>query len=194
MSPRFIKVTCYSGDHAVPNSKTKKVAKKASKNVTKKAATKVISGKTPKPKTSTKSVDRKPSKPKLLSSSNPQIAKGYGDAPVQEYIAAMPGWKRDVGIKLDELIVKTVPKVYKAVKWNSPFYGFEDEGWFTSFYCYTNYVTVTFFRGLSLKPIPEGESKHKDVRYLKIFEDKPFDEDQFVAWIKQAVKLPLEVL
>jgi hypothetical protein len=174
--------------------KSAKTAKNASKKAPSKKTTKTTSVKTPKSASSAKSSAKKPSTTKLLSSGNPQIAKGYGDAPVQDYIAAMPGWKKDVGIKLDKLIVQNVPKVYKGVKWNTPLYGFEGEGWFTSFYCYTNYITVTFFRGLSLKPVPEGESKQKDVRYLKIFEDKPFDEEQFVSWIKQAAKLPLEVL
>lgn len=134
----------------------------------------------------------KSAKPVLLSSGNPQIAKAYGEAPVQAYIAAMPGWKHKVGVRLDALIVRTVPNVSKAVKWNTPFYGFEDEGWFVSFYCFTRYITITFFRGTSLAPVPPGESKHKEVRYLKIFEDIPLDEAQFVDWVKQASKLPLE--
>ena len=110
-------------------------------------------------------------KPALLSGGNPQIAKGYGDAPVQAYIAAMPGWKSDVGRRLDALIERTVPGVRKAVKWNSPFYGVEDQGWFLSFHVFTKYVKVAFFRGASLRPLPPGESKHKDVRYLDIHED-----------------------
>ena len=125
----------------------------------------------------------------LLSGGNPQIAKGEGDAPVQEYIAAMPGWKRDVGKRLDALIVRTVPKVRKAVKWNSPFYGVEGKGWFLSFHVFTRYVKVTFFKGTSLRPVPPGASKHKDVRYLDIYEDE-FDEAQVAKWIKQAAKLP----
>jgi hypothetical protein len=132
-------------------------------------------------------------KPVLLSGGNPQIAKGYGDVPVQAYIAAMPGWKRDVGRRLDALIVRTVPGVRKAVKWNSPFYGVEDEGqgWFLSFHCFTKYIKVTFFRGTSLRPVPPGPSKHKDVRYLDIHEDE-LDEAQFAAWVKQANQLPGE--
>jgi hypothetical protein len=132
-------------------------------------------------------------KPVLLSGGNPQIAKGYGDAPVQAYIAAMPGWKRDVGRRLDALIVRTVPGVRKAVKWNSPFYGVEDEGqgWFLSFHCFTKYIKVTFFRGTSLRPVPPGPSKHKDVRYLDIHEDE-LDEAQFAAWVEQANQLPGE--
>jgi hypothetical protein len=130
--------------------------------------------------------------PPLLSGGNPQIAKGDGDAPVQAYIAAMPGWKRDVGRHLDMLIVRTVPGVRKAVKWNSPFYGAEDQGgWFLSFHCFTKYVKVTFFRGTSLRPLPSGESKHKEVRYLDIHEDD-LDEPQLVDWVKQASRLPGE--
>ena len=152
-------------------------------------------------KTSTKStkVARKPAakpasaKPVLLSGGNPQIAKGYGDAPVQAYIAAMPGWKRDVGRRLDTLIARTVPGVAKAVKWNSPFYGVEDGIWFLSLHCFTKYIKVTFFRGLSLRPVPPGASKHKDVRYLDITEDQ-LDEAKFVSWVKQASKLPGERL
>ena len=132
-------------------------------------------------------------KPVLLSGGNPQIAKGTGDGPVQAYIAAMPGWKRDVGRRLDALIVRTVPGVAKAVKWNSPFYGVEDGVWFLSLHCFTRYIKVTFFRGLSLRPVPPGASKHKDVRYLDIYEDQ-FDETQFVAWVKQASRLPGERL
>jgi hypothetical protein len=128
----------------------------------------------------------------LLSGGNPQIAKGDGDAPVQAYIAAMPGWKRDVGRQLDMLIVRTVPGVRKAVKWNSPFYGVEDQGgWFLSFHCFTKYVKVTFFRGTSLHPLPSGESKHKEVRYLDIHEDE-LDETQLLDWVKQASQLPGE--
>ena len=131
-------------------------------------------------------------KPVLLSGGNPQIAKGYGDAPVQAYIAAMPDWKRDVGRKLDALIVRTIPTVQKAVKWNSPFYGMEKDCWFLSLHCFTKYVKVAFFRGASLRPLPPGESKQKDVRYLDIYEDGPFDEAQLVSWVKQASKLPGE--
>ena len=134
----------------------------------------------------------KAAKPALLSGGNPQIAKGYGDAPVQAYIAAMPGWKRDVGRRLDALIVRTVPGVRKAVKWNSPFYGIEDGVWFLSFHVFTKYVKVAFFRGASLRPVPPGESKQKDVRYLDIHEDDPFDEAQLAAWVKQASQLPGE--
>jgi hypothetical protein len=131
-------------------------------------------------------------KPVLLSGGNPQIAKGYGDAPVQAYIAAMPGWKRDVGRRLDALIARTVPGVRKAVKWNSPFYGVEDQVWFLSFHCFTHYVKVAFFRGAQLAPIPPGESKQKDVRYLDIHEDDELDEAELAAWVKQAAALPGE--
>jgi len=137
---------------------------------------------------------RKAAKPKLLSGDNPQIAKGEGDAPVQKYIAAIPGWKRDVARRVDALVVRTVPGVRKAVKWNSPFYGVGEEGWFLSFHCFTKYLKVTFFRGTSLRPPPPGESKHKEVRYLDIYEDEPLDEAQFTAWLKQASRLPGEKL
>jgi hypothetical protein len=112
---------------------------------------------------------------------------------VQAYIAAMPGWKRDLGRRLDALIERTVPGVRKAVKWNSPFYGVEDHVWFLSFHCFAKYIKVTWFRGTSLRPVPLGASKHKDVRYLDIHEDD-FDEAQFVAWVKQAGQLPGERL
>lgn len=127
----------------------------------------------------------------LLSGGNPQIAKGYGDAPVQAYIAAMPGWKRDAGRRLDALIVRAVPGVAKAVKWNSPFYGVEDGVWFLSFHCFAKYIKVTFFRGAALRPVPPGASKQKDVRYLDIYEGQ-FDEAQFADWVKQASRLPGE--
>jgi hypothetical protein len=130
--------------------------------------------------------------PRLLSGGNPQIAKGYGDEPVQAYIAAMPGWKRDVGRHLDALIVRTVPDVSKAVKWNSPFYGIEDQGWFLNLHCFTKYVKVTFFRGASLRPPPPVESKYEEVRYFHIHEDDEIDEAQLTDWVKQASELPGE--
>jgi hypothetical protein len=145
-------------------------------------------------KTAAKSKSRKVAEPVLLSGGNPQIAKGDGDAPVQAYLAAMPGWKRDVGRRLDELIVRTVPDVRKAVKWNSPFYGVEGQGWFLSFHCFARYVKVTFFRGTSLRPVPPGESKTQDTRYLDVHEDDQLDEAQFAGWVEQASKLPGEVL
>ena len=129
-------------------------------------------------------------KPTLLSGGNPQIAKGDGDAPVQAYIAAMPGWKSDVGRRLDALVTRTVPDVNKAVKWNSPFYGVEGQGWFLSVHCFTKYVKVAFFRGASLRPVPPGESKSKDVRYLDIHEDDQVDEGLLTSWIRQAAELP----
>jgi hypothetical protein len=127
---------------------------------------------------------------KLLSGGNPQIAKADGDAPAQAYIAAMPGWKSDVGRRLDALIERTVPGVRKAVKWNSPFYGVEGQGWFLSYHCFTKYVKVTFFRGASLHPLPPGPSKDKDTRYLDIREDDRFDEDLVASWVRQASELP----
>lgn len=135
----------------------------------------------------------KKAEPKLLSGGNPQIAKGYGDEPVQAYIAALPGWKHDLGARLDALIVKAAPGVKKAVKWNSPFYGVEDGVWFLSFHAFTKYMKVTFFRGDALKPQPPGTSKQEAVRYCDIHEGK-LDEKQFTAWVKQASKLPGEKL
>jgi hypothetical protein len=126
----------------------------------------------------------------LLSGGNPQIAKADGDAPVQAYIAAMPGWKRDLGKRLDALIVRNVPNVRKAVRWNSPFYGIEGQGWFLSFYVFTRYVKVTFFRGTSLRPVPPVASKHKEVRYIDIHEGDELDEAQMATWVKQAAALP----
>jgi hypothetical protein len=131
-------------------------------------------------------------KPTLLAGGNPQIPKGEGDGPVQAYIAAMPGWKQGLGARLDALIAAAVPGVGKAVKWNSPFYGVAGQGWFLSFHCFTRYVKVTFFRGAALDPVPPGASKHKDVRYLDIHEDEPFDEARFTDWVKQASRLPGE--
>jgi hypothetical protein len=137
--------------------------------------------------------DAKPSAatPKLLSGGNPQIAKGYGDAPVQAYIAAMPGWKNAVGSRIDTLIEGIVPGVRKAVKWNSPFYGLEDDVWFLCLHCFTKYVKVTFLNGASLQPLPSGASKHPNVRYLDIYEGA-FDEAQFADWVKQMSRLPGE--
>jgi hypothetical protein len=133
---------------------------------------------------------RKETKVALLAGGNPQIAKADGDAPVHAYIAAMPGWKRDVGRRLDALIVRTVPSVRKAVKWNSPFYGGAGQGWFLNFHCFPRYVKVAFFRGASLRPLPPGESKHKDVRYLDIHENGQLDEELVSSWIRQASELP----
>jgi hypothetical protein len=157
-----------------------KTSKNAAKNATKRRRT------APNPRL------RKAGKPALLAGGNPQIAKGYGDAPVQAYIAAMPGWKSGIGRRLDALIARAVPGVRKAVKWNSPFYGVEDGVWFLSFHCFAKYIKVAFFRGASLRPMPPGESKQKHVRYLDIREDDALAEAQFVAWVKQASQLPGE--
>jgi hypothetical protein len=167
---------------------------KASAKPAKKTATSGAAAKPSRPRaTATKSKGAAAAtKPTLLAGGNPQIAKGYGDAPVQAYIAAMPGWKRDIGRRLDALITRTVPGVSKAVKWNSPFYGVEGDGWFLNFHCFTHYVKVAFFRGTSLRPLPPGASKHKHVRYLDIREDDALDEAQLDAWVKQASELPGE--
>src|SRR4051794_32219442 len=164
-----------------------------------KAAAKRVDAKAVKPRkrapetalnTARKSRSRQIVTPALLSGGNPQIPKADGDAPVQAYIAAMPGWKRDVGRRLDSLIVGTVPGVGKAVRWNSPFYGIEGEGWFLNFHCFTKYVKVAFFRGASLRPLPPGESKQNEVRYLDIHEGEQLDEAQLADWVKQASGLP----
>ncbi len=148
------------------------------------------------PKSPPTSPARKAAKPKMLAGGNPQVPKGDGDAPVEAYIAAMPGWKQGVGRRLDTLIVGAVPGVRKAVKWNSPFYGVEGpEGkavWFLSFHCFTKYIKVAFFRGASLKPLPPGASTQKNVRYLDIHEDDEVDEARLVDWVKQAAALPGE--
>jgi len=126
----------------------------------------------------------------LLAGGNPQIAKADGDAPVQAYIAAMPGWKSEVGRRLDAIITRNVPEVRKAVKWNSAFYGVEGQGWFLSFHCFTKYIKVAFFNGTALRPVPPGESKHQKVRYLDIQEDDHLNERQLATWIKQAASMP----
>jgi hypothetical protein len=136
------------------------------------------------------STARKPKKVALLSGGNPRIAKAEGDAPVRAYIAAMPGWKRDLGKRLDALIVRSVPNVRKAVKWNSPFYGVEGQGWFVSFHAFTRYIKVAFFRGASLRPLPPGASKDENTRYLDIHEGDEFDEATIARWLKQAAALP----
>ena len=129
--------------------------------------------------------------PKLLSGGNPQIAKGYGDGPVQAYIAAMPGWKSAVGSRIDALVVEAVPGVGKAIKWNSPFYGIDGDGWFLSYHCFDRYIKVTFFRGTSLDPVPPVGSKTPETRYYHIHEDG-LDEALFTDWVKQASRLPGE--
>jgi hypothetical protein len=170
----------------------KRTSRKSAK-VAKKAAAKRVVAKTAKPrKTAPKSQSRKVAKPALLAGGNPRIAKADGNAPVQAYIAAMPGWKCDVGRRLDVLIVRTVPGVRKTVKWNSPLYGVEGQGWFLGIHCFTNYVKVAFFRGTSLRPVPPGESKSKDTRYLDIHENDQLDEAQLAAWVRQASQLPGE--
>lgn len=128
--------------------------------------------------------------PTLLAGGNPQIAKGEGDAPVQAYLAALPGWKSDLGLRLDALVVGAVPGVRKAVKWNSPLYGVEGQGWFLGLHSFTRYVKVAFFRGASLSPVPPGASKGKETRYLNIGEADALDEAQFVDWVRQASRLP----
>lgn len=156
---------------------------------TRKKTEKPAAERTAKPAAKTKTAA---AQPKLLSGGNPQIAKGIGDAPVQAYIDAMPGWQSEIGRRLDTLIERAIPGVHKAVKWNSPLYGREGEGWFLGIHCFTKYVKVAFFRGAALQPVPPGESKQKDVRYLDIREDDAFDEAQFVKWVKQASRLPGE--
>jgi hypothetical protein len=133
---------------------------------------------------------KKGTKPVLLSGGNPQIAKAEGDAPVRAYIAAIPGWKSGAARRLDALIARTVPGVRKAVKWNSPFYGVGDQGWFLSFHCFTKYLKVTFFKGTSLDPVPPGTSKHPEVRYLDLHEDDQPDSPQVASWIRQAAAIP----
>jgi len=154
------------------------------------AAGKTSSKSTKAPKSTRAAKSTKAANPVLLAGGNPQIAKAYGDAPVQAYIAAMPGWKSDVGRRLDALITRTLPGVRKAVKYNSPLYGVGDQGWFLAIHTYTNFVKVAFFRGTSLRPVPPGDSKSKDTRYLNIREDEALGEVQFIAWVKQAIQLP----
>ena len=165
----------YNATHEVPKSKgsRKSMPKKKSAKTAKKAAPRRAAG-----------------KPKLLSGGNPQVAMGDGDVPVQAYIAAVPGWKRDAARRLDALSVRTVPAVQKAVKWTSPFYGTAGLGWFLAFHCMTKYIKVNFFRGASLNPLPPVASKDKNTRYVHIVEDEPFDEAQLESWIRQAAAQP----
>jgi len=139
---------------------------------------------------------RKKAEPVLLSGGNPQVPKGHGDGPVQDYIAAMPGWKSDLGHRLDALVAAAVPGVRKAVKWNQPFYGAGDDGagWFVTFRCFTRYVKVSFLRGADLEPVPPGAGKQQDVRWLDIHEDDDVDEAQLRSWIEQASRRPGEVM
>jgi hypothetical protein len=161
-------------------------SKKATENGTERVAEKAPTALKAVPK----SRSRQTAKPTLLAGGNPRIAKGDGDAPVQAYIAAMPGWKRDVGHRLDALIASAVPGVRKAVKWNSPLYGVEGQGWFLGVHCFAKYIKVAFFRGALLRPAPPGESKSEDTRYLNIHEGDELDEGQFMAWVEQASRLP----
>jgi len=178
---------------AKASGKPAKVAKKVAKKAAKKVAAKRVAAKAVQPrKAAPNSQTAVDSPPRLLSGGNPQIAKGYGEAPVQAYIAAMPGWKSDLGRRLDAVIVRTVPDVRKAVKWNSPLYGMEDNVWFLGIHVFAKYVKVAFFRGASLRPVPPGTSKQEHVRYLDIREDDEFDDAQFAAWVKQASELPGE--
>lgn len=133
---------------------------------------------------------RATAKPRLLAGDNPQIAKGDGDAPVQAYIKAIPGWKQDVARRLDSIVTRTVPELRKAVKWNSPFYGVEGKGWFLSLHCFTKYVRLGFFNGTSMRPMPPGASSIPNLRYLDIRENDVLDEAQCVKWIKQASRMP----
>jgi hypothetical protein len=150
-----------------------------------------VAGKAAKPpKAQAKSQSEKAAATKLLAGGNPQIAKGEGDAPVQAYIAAMPGWKRDVGRRLDALIMSAAPGVRKAVKWNSPLYGVEGQGWFLGLHCFAKAIKVAFFQGASLRPVPPGESKSAGTRYLDICENDALDESQLMAWVEQASRLP----
>lgn len=173
---------------------SKKKAKKTTKRATKKTTTKrpAASRKKTRRSTAPKSRSSTPAKPKLLSGGNPQIAKGDGDEFVQAYIAAMPGWKGDVGRRLDDLIERKVPGVVKAVRWNTPFYGVADRGWFLGYHCITRYIKVSFFRGTSLRPVPPVTSKHREVRYFHIHEDDAIDETLLTSWIEQAAALPGE--
>lgn len=165
-----------------------KASPNTSAKAARKAAAKRKAGKVAKPRAKT---TRKRAKPVLLSGGNPQIAKGCGDGPVKAYIAAMPDWKRDVGRRLDAIVTRAVPGVKKAVKWNSPFYGVEEDLWFLSFHVFAKYVKVTFFRGAELDPPPAGKSKHPKVRYYDIHKDE-LDEALFRKWVKQASELPGE--
>lgn len=171
----------------MPSKAKPKAARRPSRAASKKASP--AKPKKAAAKKAKRAASSKDAKPKLLSGGNPQIPKADGDAPVQAYIAAMPGWKRDVGRRLDALIERKVPKVRKAVRWNSPFYGIEGQGWFLSFHCFARYVKVTFLRGSSLRPPPPVESKHPDTRYFHIHEGDALGEE-LASWIKQAAKLP----
>jgi hypothetical protein len=178
---RFRAVHRTVGVGAMTNKPSRKPVKVAKKATAKKG--------TAKKGTAKKGTAKKAAKPVLLAGGNPQIAKADGDAPVQAYIAAMPGWKRDIGRRLDALIERNVPQVRKAVRWNSPFYGIEGQGWFLTVHTFTNYVKVTFFRGASLRPVPPGSGKDKDGRWIDIHEHD-LDEGQMATWVTQAAAIP----
>jgi hypothetical protein len=165
-------------------------AKSSSKVTEKKSGTMAAKLPSRAGKSSLKDLPRNADGVVLLSGGNPQIAKADGDAPVQAYIAAMPGWKSGLGKRLDRLIVRAIPAVQKAVRWNSPFYGVEGQGWFASFHVLTRYVKVTFFKGAQLQPVPPGAGKDKDARWIDIYEDDTLDEVQFVSWVQQAAAIP----
>ena len=164
------------------------MARKTSKSA--RTATTTRASATPKPVSKRSPAPAAKKKPKLLSGGNPQIAKGDGDAPVRAYIAAIPGWKRDVVRRLDEVIMQATPGGCKAIRWNSPFYGITGQSWFLGVHCFTTYVKVAFFDGASLRPLPPVESKQPKVRYFHIHESDALDEKQLAAWVKQAIKLP----
>jgi hypothetical protein len=167
------------------------MAKKTAKKTAKKAVQ--SSSKPAVPRKQAKKLPlAKPGEPRLLSGGNPQIAKGYGEAPVQAYLAAMPGWKSAMGRRLDALITSAVPDLQKAVKWNSPLYGLDGKTWFLGMHVFTRYIKLAFFRGASLRPLPPGTSKQQEVRYLDVYEDDELDEAQFVSWVQQAAALPGE--
>jgi hypothetical protein len=165
---------------------------KATEKARRKKTTKASASASRKPAASARrgAASRAAARPKLLSGGNPQVAKADGDAPVQAYIAAIPGWKRDAARRLDALVVRTVPGLRKAVKWNSPFYGVEGQGWFLSFHCFTHYVKVTFFMGSSLRPAPPVGSRDPNVRYFHLNEGDELDETLVAGWMRQASKLP----
>jgi hypothetical protein len=181
----------------MPGTTTPRKTAKAVKKATKVAAGKPASTPAAAKSASKRVAPKKPTaandgKPRLLSGGNPQIPKGYGNTPVQAYIAAMPGWKSAVWRRLDKLIERTVPDVRKAVKWNSPLYGMEDDLWFLGVHCFDRYIKLSFFRGASLQPVPPVESKMPHVRYFHIHENDDVDEARLADWVKQASKLPGE--
>jgi hypothetical protein len=177
-----------------PPAKKPAAKKSAQRSSAKKSVAKKPVAKSSARKSVSTATGKSGSGPVLLSGGNPQIPKGDGDGPVQAYIAAMPGWKRDVGRRIDALVAKAVPDVRKAVKWNSPLYGIDDDGWFLSYHCFDKYVKLTFFRGTSLEPVPPEPSKTPETRYFHIREDDPIDEKLLTGWIRQASTLPGERL